>query len=444
MKKHIYGIDLGTTYSLCALNGKVLTGLVPSAIDVETRKTIEEKTASGVVDVKASYKTDMSMSSSGDVARKCSTFVLQEIRDRVKRIHGLDVEDVVISVPAYFTTSQREAVYESAKEAGLNVKRVINEPTAAAIAVSSCTPDLYIVYDLGGGTFDVSLLDSRTGDYCTVATDGTILGGDDLDLAIVREFLKENKIPVRFKSKTVSRLLKAECRVAKESMTPEHTSALISINVGGEDYSYNLTRDRYEELVVETFYKTVEMTKFLLAINSGLLDKEPVMVLVGGSTRNEILINYLKTQFSELKFLPVNFNPDYVIAEGASIYANLLENGTAGELVSDVTKRLVIDDGTGRGIEVFESNTILPASVEVYVSNKDKSNTLKLSFYQGNSLTVTNNEFIGEMVFDYGKVYDKGEAHNLIGVSASVDGVIHLQVRDMFTGKVSEAILSRV
>ena len=168
-----YGIDLGTTYSLIGRGDKLFTGLVCSNIDTETGKEVSRDTTGKTI--VSSYKKDMSMGESGDLARRCSSIVLRELADRASKVTGEEVKDVVISVPASFTHSQRQAVRTAGLEAGLNVVGLTNEPTAGAICVCKNTKDYIIVYDLGGGTFDVSVVDARTGIYTVLDTNGLMI-----------------------------------------------------------------------------------------------------------------------------------------------------------------------------------------------------------------------------------------------------------------------------
>ena len=174
----IYGIDLGTTNSLLGLGDRLLTGLVPSVVNLQTGKAgkdvLEDMSAA------RSFKCDISMSKEGQLSVSASSRVLRQL---VKE-SGEDVQDVVISVPAYFSDNQRHATIKAAELAGLSVVGLINEPTAAAIYASKSRKALSLVYDLGGGTFDVSVVDSRFGDYDVQATDGCILGGDNFDANI--------------------------------------------------------------------------------------------------------------------------------------------------------------------------------------------------------------------------------------------------------------------
>ena len=427
----IFGIDLGTTNSLIGIGDTLLTGLVSSNVDVSKKKQVKRDI---VMDsVVSSYKTDMSMGTEGQLAIQCSAIVLNELARLGERRYGERVEEVVISVPAYFSTSQREAVYKAAEIAGLTVRGLINEPTAAALYLCHDIKDLIVVYDLGGGTFDVSIVDSRTGTYSVIATDGIVLGGDDLDTAIVNDAITECKIPIRFRSKQNIKQICNKIRLAKEEIQKTRTSVYVDLSGYNAIKGYILTEERYRKLIKEVFGKTIHMTNFI--INKNIPSCEtPKIVFVGGSSNCPYLKEILKEEI-EIEEIESNINPDLIVAKGVAIYAELMNEGKVKGFIEDVTKRLCIEEASGKSITIIESNTIIPCKSTITVSNSEDCDTLRLKLYQGDSIVARNNSYIGTLVYDYGRVVNTKDGVVEVTVEVSNDGIILLSANEILFGE---------
>lgn len=427
----VYGIDLGTTNSLIGHGEKLFTGLVSSNVNVVTKKQVPRDEVGE--DIVASYKTDMSIGESGRLSVACSTVVLKELVQRVKNACGDVVRDVVISVPAYFSTSQREAVYKAAGDAGLNVKTLINEPTAAAIYVCRERRDLILVYDLGGGTFDVTIVDSRDGSYSVVATDGVVLGGDDLDSALAQEVVMALRVPIRFRTKKNMRILRSRMRIAKEGIQKKGVRQVqVDIPEFGEGAYYVLDESVYKKCVLEVFGKTITMMENLLHTYLASYEK-PKIVFVGGSSSCPYLKGMIRERLG-LDEVLCDTSPDYVVAMGVALYAEMVEKGMADKCVYDVTKRLCIEDSYGRTITVIDSGTSVPCKNTITVSNSETSEYLKLKLYQGDSIIASQNEYIGRMDFHYGKVVESGDGIVEVTLEVGVDGIIGLSAVDILQG----------
>ena len=213
----VCGIDLGTTNSLIGWGDELYTSLVSSSVNVETKSQVDRDVISN--NVVSSYKVNMTTGESGKLPIACSSIILRDLVNRAQRATGEFIEDIVVSVPAKFSHTQRQAVWNAAEMAGLNMRGLINEPTAAAIYVCRDVKDLVVVYDLGGGTFDVTILDSRAGNYFVVATDGDgHLAGDNFDKALVDRALKDLNVKIRFRTEDNIKLLSSKMRLAKESL----------------------------------------------------------------------------------------------------------------------------------------------------------------------------------------------------------------------------------
>ncbi len=438
----IYGIDLGTTNSLIGYGDEMFSGLVSSNVDMSERKQVPRDNLGK--DVVASYKTNMSMSESGQLSIECSSIILDTLVKQANKATRQDIKDIVVSVPAYFSTTQREAVYKAAEKVGLTIKTLINEPTAAALYVCRDVSDLIIVFDLGGGTFDVTIIDSRFGDYSVVATDGIVLGGDNLDEAIMNRILKEFRIPMIKRSKDNLKLIRGKCRLAKEHIQKTGSGAFIDMSdVFGEDKSYYLDEAAYIEIMKQTFAKTVEMTENLI-LSQLPPTEHPKMVFVGGSTNCPYLREYVSSEL-KLDIIESDIKADYIVAKGAALYAEMYENGKASTTVDDVTKRLCIEDEKGMTLTVIDANTHVPCRNSIIVKNSSASDRLILRVYQGNSIFAADNEYVGSMEFMFDSVQPAGSVSVEVTMTVRVDGVIRLAAVDVldFTSEPQEIQLTR-
>lgn len=426
----IFGIDLGTTNSLIGIGDTLLTGLISSNVDTNKKKQIKRDIVSD--SIVSSYKTDMSMGTEGQLAVQCSAIILKELARLGERRYGEKVEEVVISVPAYFSTSQREAVYKAAEIAGLTVKALINEPTAAALYLCRDIKDLIVVYDLGGGTFDVSIVDSRTGTYSVIATDGIVLGGDDLDIAMVNAAIMECKIPIRFRSKQCIKQIRNKMRLAKEEIQKTRSDVYVDLSDYNANKDYILTENKYKKLVREVFGRTINMTNFIVNRNIPSCEK-PKVVFVGGSSNCPYLKEMLKEEI-EIEEIESDINSDLVVARGVAIYAEMMNQGKAKGFIEDVTKRLCIEEASGKSITIIESNTIIPCRSTITVSNSEDCDKLRLKLYQGDSIIAKNNSYIGTLIYDYGHIVNAQEGIVEVTVEVSADGIILLSANEILFG----------
>ena len=418
----IFGIDLGTTNSLIGIGDQLLTSLVSSNVDMRTREQVERDFMSDTV--AASYKTNMGMGAEGELSVECSSIILKRLAELGTRRYGEEVKDVIISVPAYFSTSQREAVYKAAGLAGLNVKGLLNEPTAAALYVCKDLKDLIVVYDLGGGTFDVSIVDSRAGVYSVIATDGTILGGDNLDTELAARVVSYCKIPVRLRSKLNMKKLKSRIRCAKEEIQKTNTSAKIDLRDIGVDTTYVLTVNEYINALLSVFGSTITMTNYLVAKSISMAEK-PKIVFVGGSA----MCPYLREEVLKetgLEEVTTNVDKDLLVAKGVALYADMFQKGEVNSSVEDVTKRLCIKEVNGKSVTVIEANTMVPCKSSITVRNNKTDRYLNLRLYQGDSIIAENNAYIGTLVYDYGREVEAKEGVVEVFVEVQRDGVIKL------------------
>lgn len=426
----ICGIDLGTTNSLIGWGEELYTNLVSSSVNINTKSQVERD----VVDenVISSYKVNMTTGKSGELPIACSSIILRELVNRAQRRTGEFIDEVVISVPAKFSHTQRQAVYNAADKAGLLVRGLINEPTAAAIYVCRDMKDLVVVYDLGGGTFDVTILDSRAGNYFVVATDGDgRLAGDNLDQAIIEKAFKDSKVKLRFRTKENIEKMKVQARKAKEAIQRNGLTQYIDMSYCGVNKDWALTLDDYISLTKEVFASTVKLTKQIVYAN--IMDTEkPKIIFVGGSTACPYLREWVKEE-TGLEEISCNVQPDLLVAKGVALYAKMVEEGTAESEIDDVTKCLCIENDLGMAEVIVEKNTIIPVSEIRTFDNSEDTQYLNINLYQGDSIVCRDNEYIGTLIYDYGEVRP---AHTgIVEVEIIVDrnGRVSLMATDITT-----------
>lgn len=431
---NIYGIDLGTTNSLLGLNGELLTGLVPSVVDLTAGKAGVSELEN--MDAVRSFKTDISLFKEGEMPVAASARVLRQLVTE----SGHDVKQVVISVPAYFSDNQRAATKKAAQLAGLEVKALINEPTAAAIYASKNREALSVIFDLGGGTFDVSVVDSRFGDYDVQATDGCILGGDDFDNALCKFVIKQAAIKVHHFYPNDIKRLQRRCCLAKVQLQ----KTMEDVEIDLTDFQcghYTLTVESYKHIMKVIFAPAIVKAKAVLA--DAIPAGEPYdLIMVGGSTWCPYLRDWVEQELNH-KMVPLFYDPDRIVALGATLYAEMVANGTAHVDVSDVTKALCIglSDGTSRVL--IPRNSKIPVEETTFVVNPIECDTLRVRLWQGDSYIVSQNEYIGELLYPYGRVVAPAEGEVVVGIKVDVDGTIHLTCKELLKPPV-EVVLQRV
>ena len=423
----ICGIDLGTTNSVIGYGEELYTGLVSSSVDVKTKSQVErDKVDDNVV---SSYKVNMTTGESGKLPVACASIILRDLVNKASQRSGEYIEEIVISVPAKFSHTQRQAVWDAAEKAGLVVRGLINEPTAAAIYVCRDVKDLVVVYDLGGGTFDVTILDPRAGNYFVIATDGDgRLAGDNFDDALADIALKEQNVRIRFCTPTNKKILMSKIRIAKEAMQKSGLPQYIDMEIFSVP-DWKLTKEVYIDTMKKVFASTVRLTKQLIQMN--LMDtEEPKLVFVGGSTACPFLRKWVKEE-TGLSVIDCEIQPDLIVAKGVALYAEMVENGTATVEVDDVTKCLCIEDNIGMAEVIVEKNTLIPVSEVRIFDNAERTQYLNINLYQGDSIYCKENEYIGTLIYDYGEVREVGDGQVEVEITVDHDGRISLACTDI-------------
>ena len=428
----LLGIDLGTTNSLVAIYDPAkqesieLCELVPSVVNFETKtagKAEKERLLSdNNAPILGSFKVDMSLDASGRISREASALVLKEL---TKYTQG---KPCVISVPAYFTDSQRKATLESAKEAGLSVPYLINEPTAAALYYNRDKKSVTAIYDLGGGTFDISIVDSRHGMYDVLATDGMMLGGDDLNMAIRDKIFSECRVKRHKLNDSIERQFieiaeKIKLTVQKESYAkldfPEYKDVF-------EKTTFILNEESYMKLVDAVFKITIVLTHTIIK-KAGYKPDDIKLILVGGSTRDPYLIKLIS---QTMRPEPLTYDPDRIVAQGAAYYAYLVHQGQNKSTVSDVTKAIGIELEGNEMEFIIRPNSKLPIIESCMVRNSKDTDILRINVRQGNSSIASQNDLIGTMHYKYSEEKKKNEGLVTVKIAVEVDGTIDLKVKE--------------
>ncbi|MEZ0226442.1 MAG: molecular chaperone DnaK, partial [Alphaproteobacteria bacterium] len=375
-----------------------------------------------------------------------SAMVLQKMKETAEAYLGEKVTKAVITVPAYFNDSQRQATKDAGKIAGLDVLRIINEPTAAALAygLDKKNTGTIAVYDLGGGTFDISILEIGDGVFEVKSTNGdTFLGGEDFDLRIIDfladEFKKENQIDLR-KDKLALQRLKEAAEKAKielsSSVTTEVNLPFITADQNGPKHlNVKMTRAKLEELVGDLIEKTIEPCKAAMKdANVKPADIHEV-VLVGGMTRMPKVIELVKNFFGKEPHRGVN--PDEVVADGAAIQGGVLAGDVKDVLLLDVTPlSLGIETLGGVFTRLIERNTTIPTKKsQVFSTAEDGQSAVTIRVFQGEREMAADNKILGQ--FDLVGIPTAPRGVPQIEVTFDIDanGIVQVSAKDKATGK---------
>lgn len=484
----IIGIDLGTTNSAIAVMEGGVAKIIPTAEGRNTFPSIVEPVKSLVGDVakrqmvlnpsntvfsvkrlmgqkfdsKQAQKTkeiapftiekgkdDMAVINIGGkqyTPQELSAKILQKAKADAESYLGQSVTDAVITVPAYFDDSQRQATKQAGEIAGLNVQRIVNEPTAAALAygLDKGKNETIVVYDLGGGTFDVSILELGDGVFEVKSTNGdTFLGGDDFDHRIIEyvvaEFKKETGIDLSLDKQALQRIKDAaeKAKIELSSATESEINQPFITQKDGQPQhlTMKLTRAKLEEIVADLIDKTIEPCK--KALSDAKLDKSQIsqVILVGGMTRMPKVQQVVKDFFGKEPNRSVN--PDEAVALGAAIQGGVIAGDVKDVLLLDVTPlTLGIETMGGVMTPLIERNTTVPSSKsQVFSTASDNQPQVEIHILQGERPMASDNKTLGSFILDGIPAAPRGVPQIEVTFDIDANGILNVSAKDKATGK---------
>ncbi len=470
----IIGIDLGTTNSCVAVIEGGESVVIANAEGARTTPSVVAFSATGermvgqvakrqsitnptrtIASIKREMGTDYKVSIDGKdyTPQEISAMILTKLKADAEAYLGDTVTEAVITVPAYFNDSQRQATKDAGTIAGLDVKRIINEPTAAALAYGIDKEDdqKIMVYDLGGGTFDVSVIEMGDGVQEVLATAGNNrLGGDDFDKRVIdylaEEFKKENGIDLR-DDKMAAQRLKEAAEKAKIELSGVASTAInlpfITADASGPKHlDMNLTRAKFNELTADLVEATMKPLRQALSdagLKPGDLQK---VLLVGGSTRIPAVQDAVKDFMGKEAFKGIN--PDECVAMGAAIQAGVLGGDVKGMLLLDVTPlSLGIETMGGVTTKIIERNTTIPTKKsQVFSTAADNQPSVEVNVLQGEREMARDNKSLGMFHLDGIPAAPRGVPQIEVTFDIDANGIVHVSAKDLGTGKVQSITIT--
>lgn len=378
--------------------------------------------------------------------QEISAQVLMKLKKDAETYLGEPVTRAVITVPAYFNDSQRNATKEAGKIAGFEVERIINEPTAASLAygLDKKSNEHIAVYDLGGGTFDISVLEIGDGVFEVKSTNGdTLLGGDDFDKEVINwlaeEFKKDNGVDIKSDKQAMQRLKDAAEKAKIELSSTESTQINIPFitadQSGPKHLDVTLTRSKYEQLVDDLLKRTMKPVEQAIKDSGYTVDQINEVVLVGGMTRTPKVVELVKDYFKKDPHKGVN--PDEVVAIGAAIQGGVLTGDVKDVLLLDVTPlTLGIETLGGVSTPLIKRNTTIPTSAsQVFSTASDSQTSVQINVLQGEREMASDNNSLGTFILDGIPPAPRGMPQIEVKFDIDANGILNVSAKDKATGK---------
>jgi len=473
----ILGIDLGTTNTAFGIiengeptilkndrgedvtpsivafreNGETLVGQPASNQQIQN----PERTFTSVKRVMGREDYTLSVGSEDFKPEEISAFILRRMKDIAEDYVGEEINRAVITVPAYFSDRQRQATVRAGEIAGLEVERIINEPTAAAIAygIDDDRDQTVLIFDLGGGTFDVSLLDLGSGVYDVIATNGNSkLGGDDWDRVLVEHFADkfEDEYGINLLNRTQARVrLETGCEEIKKRLSTSYNETLnlpyITSTEDGEtlNLEYQITREHFNRLSTSLLKKIEGPTEQVLVDGGVSKDDVDDVILVGGSTRMPMVREKVEEIFG---MKPKNhIDPDKAVAIGATIQAGLISGEKQDTVLLDVTPLTLGIEVQGGIFEplIPRNKTIPTQASKIYSTSRDNQESVYIRVYQGEQPVASRNELLDEFILSGIPKAQAGTPQIEVSFSIDLDGIVNVSAEELATGRQKEVEIKR-